>query len=166
MKDLDTKKHSSSQTQRQVYSTKLYTEGTHTRSLRILQRDTPLHRYAGGHANVLQYTRGHPHTNARTHTYALSHWLGHLAGSVCVWRRRENSEKGKSEEREVGQRLRQFQVCPGPWLAVGINPSTTWLPASACLISSHSRPLCLFSCFLHQVYLPHPVVSVIVSCLS
>lgn len=48
----------------------------------------------------------------------LPHWLGHLAGCVCAWRGRENLEKGRSEEREVG--------CPGHWPALVIDPNTIW----------------------------------------
>lgn len=69
---------------------------------------------------------------------------------LCVeWRGREILEKGRSEEREVGQRPWQFRGCPGHWPALGINPNTIWPPPQA---HSPAIPgLFVSSCFLHPV---------------
>lgn len=69
---------------------------------------------------------------------------------LCLeWRGREILEKGRSEDREVGQRPWQFQGFPGHWLALGINPDAIWPPPQA------QSPAILgpfvSSCFLHQV---------------
>lgn len=140
--------------------------------------------------NILQSTPGHPHmcrchTFAHSHTYThppslsissqllfrhypgyqlslLPHGLGHLARCICVWRGRENLEKGRSQEREVGQRPWQFQGCPGHWPGLGINLDTIWPPAQA-RSPANPGPF-VSSCFLHPVTFPYPVVPVIVSC--
>lgn len=138
--------------------------------------------------NILQDTPGHPHVlvshlHIYTHTHPpsfsissqwlfrpypvypptlLPHGLGHLARCICVWRGRENLEKGRSKEREVGQRPWQVRGCPGHWSALGINLDTIWPPAEAC--SPAIPGPFVSSCFPHPVHFPYPVVPVIVSC--
>lgn len=159
MRDLDTKEQSSTQTQRQEYNTKLCTEGTHahTQPSDVLGQDTPLYKYTGGHEHTTVHPRASTcagltllHIYTHTHPPSLSfsqllfrlypaypptllpHGLGHLARCICVWSGRENLEKGRSKEREVGQRPWPVRGCPGHWPVLGINLNTIWPPAQVC----------------------------------
>lgn len=119
---------------------------THTQSLQMYSgethpcTDTLPGKHIAGSTSRSIYTSAWIHTFAHLHIFVLlplrlllvsfqalpwapawpellPPWLGHLAGCVCVWRGRENLEKGRSEEREVG--------CSGHWPALVIDSNTT-----------------------------------------
>lgn len=133
--------------------------------------------------NLLQYTLGHPHTCAQTHTFAHSHpciyWspfplhLLSVASQVLPWvsarpaitqagpsgRACLSGEAGRLGERqEQGKKSRPKTMAvprlSWPWVVLGIDADTMWPPARTCSLPRHSRPLCLFFSFSPQMVFP------------